>query len=164
MDVLVLQGKSKGSLTPSSFYSVVNCTESEDFVELVNAKDICKSPIEGACLEDVIIEEGNDFLIRKTRGDQEPEHLSLKEIKRISIQDIKVAALRAFCVKVQVIDQYSAILKHECKRAQRKAAQDKKCKAKGKAKASNNSSSEESDDMSVHVMNPEEVINPVWMA
>ena len=99
-DVLVLQGKSEGSLTSSSFYSVVNCTESEDFVELVDAKDISKSPIEGACLEDVIIEEGNDFLIRKTRGDQEPEHSSLKEIKGISIQDIKVGALRAFCVKV----------------------------------------------------------------
>jgi len=64
--------------------------------------------------------------------------------------------------RIEVIDQYSAILKWECKRAQRKAAQEKKRKAKGQAAKSTKDSSEEDSDVSVHVMDAEEVKQACW--
>ena len=59
--------------------------------------------------------------------------------------------------RIQVIDQYSAVLKRERKRAQKRAASNKKRKAKTQeAKAPGSPSSDSDDDMSVHVMSPAE--------
>ena len=71
----------------------------DDDVELVDPKDI-KCPLDDPTIDDVVIEQKGSFLIQKTRGDNKPEHSALKEIKGISIIDIKVGALRSFCVKI----------------------------------------------------------------
>jgi len=58
--------------------------------------------------------------------------------------------------RVKVIDQYAAVLEAERKKAVRKGKAVKKAK-KPKEQEPDTSSSEESDDVSVHVMDAEEV-------
>ena len=84
--------------TPSTL-SELSVNDDDDVVEILDAKDV-KSPLDDATVDDVVIEQGGSFLIQKTRGDNEPEHSALKEIKGLPILDIKVGALRAFCVKI----------------------------------------------------------------
>ena len=82
------------SLPPNS--SIVN---EDDVVELGVDKDF-KFPLDDATINDIVVEQSGSFLIQKTRGDNEPEYSALKEIKGIPVVDIKVGALRAFCVRI----------------------------------------------------------------